>query len=73
MCLETMFEGNETNSISHILSSDNLVYWKSRYGESVSNESLIKTLNELNKTFNDNNKTQLSARFQILKELKESK
>lgn len=32
------------------------LYWKNRYGESVTSESLIKTLNELNKTFNDKNK-----------------
>lgn len=61
---------NETNSITKIHSSDNLItlkniynlYWKSRYGESVSNESLIKTLNDLNKTFNDNNKVKDTER-----------
>lgn len=61
---------NETNTITNILSSENLitlkniynVYWKSRYGESVSNESLIKTLNDLNKTFNDNNKVKDTER-----------
>lgn len=38
------------------------LYWKSRYGESVTKESLIKTLNELNKTFNDNNKVKDTER-----------
>ena len=32
------------------------LYWKNRYGESITSEGLIKTLNDLNKTFNDQNK-----------------
>ena len=38
------------------------IYWQRRYGESVTSESLIKTLNELNKTFNDNNKVKDTER-----------
>ena len=38
------------------------IYWQKRYGESVTSESLIKTLNELNKTFNDNNKVKDTER-----------
>lgn len=38
------------------------IYWQKRYGESVTAESLIKTLNELNKTFNDNNKVKDTER-----------
>ncbi|MDA9334601.1 hypothetical protein N9Q89_00395 [Flavobacteriaceae bacterium] len=38
------------------------VYWKKRYGESVTNENLIKTLNQLNKSFNDNNKVKDTER-----------
>ena len=38
------------------------IYWQKRYGESVTAESLIKTLNELNKTFNENNKVKDTER-----------
>jgi type I restriction enzyme M protein len=59
-----------SDEIIHVLKDSTLiklkniynVYWKSRYGESVTNESLIKTLNELNKTFNDGNKVKDTER-----------
>lgn len=61
---------NESKECIHILKDSSLLtlkniynlYWKSRYGESVTKESLIKTLNELNKTFNDNNKVKDTER-----------
>lgn len=61
---------NEENDCKHVLPESKLltlkniynVYWKNRYGESVTNESLIKTLNELNKTFNENNKVKDTER-----------
>jgi hypothetical protein len=61
---------NVSNSCEHILKDSSLlslkniynVYWKSRYGESVTSESLVKTLNDLNKTFNDNNKVKDTER-----------
>ena len=41
-----------------LLSLENIekIYWKNIYGESVSAETLTNTLNQLNKTFNDENK-----------------
>lgn len=61
---------NDSKECIHILKESSLLtlkniynlYWKSRYGESVTKESLIKTLNELNKTFNDNNKVKDTER-----------
>jgi len=61
---------NENSTISHILKESSLltlkniehIFWKSRYGESVTSENLIKTLNQLNKTFNDNNKVKDTER-----------
>lgn len=61
---------NGENVCKHILSESKLltlkniynIYWKNRYGESITNENLIKTLNELNKTFNDNNKVKDTER-----------
>lgn len=61
---------NDNKECIHILKDSSLLtlkniynlYWKSRYGESVTKESLIKTLNELNKTFNDNNKVKDTER-----------
>jgi hypothetical protein len=49
---------------SSLLSLKNIanIYWKNRYGESVTSENLIKTLNQLNKTFNDNNKVKDTER-----------
>ena len=49
---------------SSLLSLKNIynIYWQKRYGEIVTAESLIKTLNELNKTFNDNNKVKDTER-----------
>lgn len=38
------------------LKNINTVYWKNKYGESVSSENLTKILKDLNKTFNDENK-----------------
>jgi len=38
------------------------IFWKKRYGDSVTNENLIKTLNQLNKSFNDNNKVKDTER-----------
>lgn len=61
---------NENKSIIHLLKDSSLLkldnihklFWKKRYGESVSKENLIKTLNELNKTFNENNKVKDTER-----------
>lgn len=61
---------NKETECKHILPDSKLltlkniynVYWKNRYGDSVTNESLLKTLNELNKTFNDNNKVKDTER-----------
>lgn len=61
---------NDSNSCVHILQEGTLlnlkniynVYWKNRYGESVTDESLLKTLNDLNKTFNENNKVKDTER-----------
>jgi hypothetical protein len=61
---------NDSKECIHILKDSSLLtlkniynlYWKSRYGESVTKKSLIKTLNELNKTFNDNNKVKDTER-----------
>lgn len=61
---------NESETCEHILQDSKLltlkniynIYWKNRYGESVTNENLLKTLNELNKTFNENNKVKDTER-----------
>jgi type I restriction enzyme M protein len=61
---------SESSDCVHILKDSSLlnlkniynVYWKNRYGESITSENLIKTLNELNKTFNDNNKVKDTER-----------
>lgn len=61
---------NDSEEILHILKDSQLlplkniynVYWKNRYGESVTNESLVKTLNDLNKTFNENGKVKDTER-----------
>lgn len=60
----------DENKSTNILQSDSLLtlkniynlYWKNRYEESVTTDSLIKTLNELNKTFNENNKVKDTER-----------
>lgn len=70
MNVDYFLKTNEDSSISHILKESTLltlknianIYWKNRYGESVSSENLIKTLNQLNKTFNDNNKVKDTER-----------
>lgn len=70
MNVDYFLKTNEDSTISHILKESTLltlknignIYWKSRYGESVSSENLIKTLNQLNKTFNDNNKVKDTER-----------
>ncbi len=49
------FYGSNTFIEKSAIPNDNL-YWKNRYGESITSEGLIKTLNDLNKTFNDQNK-----------------
>lgn len=54
----------ESDKCIHILKDGNLlslknihhIYWKNRYGDSVTDENLTKVLNSLNKTFNDDNK-----------------
>jgi hypothetical protein len=56
--------------VKHILQKGDLLnlnnirslYWKKRYGDSVTTENLVKTLNQLNKTFNDNNKVKDTER-----------
>lgn len=61
---------NDEKTVKPILNESTLltlkniynVYWKKRYGDSVTNENLIKTLNQLNKTFNDNNKVKDTER-----------
>ena len=61
---------NESNNCISIQENSTLltlkniynIYWQKRYGESVTAESLIKTLNELNKTFNENNKVKDTER-----------
>lgn len=61
---------NDEKAVKPILNESTLltlkniynVYWKKRYGDSVTNENLIKTLNQLNKTFNDNNKVKDTER-----------
>lgn len=49
---------------SSLLSIDNIhsVYWKAKYGDSVSQERLTKILNDLNKQFNDKNKVRDTER-----------
>jgi hypothetical protein len=49
---------------SSLLSVDNIhsVYWKAKYGDSVSQERLTKILNDLNKQFNDKNKVRDTER-----------
>ncbi|MGV1021391.1 N-6 DNA methylase [Empedobacter falsenii] len=58
---------NECKNIllkSKLLTLKNIqnIYWKNRYGDSITTENLIKTLNELNKTFNENNKVKDTER-----------
>lgn len=61
---------NESKICAHIVKDSTLLtlknianlYWTNRYGESVTAEWLIKTLNELNKTFHDNNKVKDTER-----------
>lgn len=61
---------NENGTVNQILKESTLltlkniehIYWKNRYGESVTSENLIKTLTQLNKTFNDNNKVKDTER-----------
>lgn len=70
MNVDYFLKTNEYSAISHILKESTLltlknianIYWKNRHGESVSSENLIKTLNQLNKTFNDNNKVKDTER-----------
>ncbi|TAF59415.1 MAG: restriction endonuclease, partial [Flavobacterium sp.] len=60
----------ENKNCVHILKDSTLLtlkniyslYWKNKYGESITSESLVRTLNELNKTFNDNNKVKDTER-----------
>ena len=49
---------------SSLLEIDNIhrVYWKAKYGDSVSQEKLTKILNDLNKQFNDKNKVRDTER-----------
>lgn len=61
---------NGTEKCLHILKDNTLltlenilnVYWKNRYEPSITDENLIKTLNDLNKTFNENNKVKDTER-----------
>ena len=68
--VEYVIKMNDSNICLNIQANSSLltlkniynIYWQKRYGESVTSESLIKTLNELNKTFNDNNKVKDTER-----------
>lgn len=70
MNVDYFLKTNENSTINHILKESSLltlknighIYWRNRYGESVTSENLIKTLNQLNNTFNDNNKVKDTER-----------
>jgi len=61
---------NESNTCNQILENNSLlnlkniynIYWKKKYGETVSSENLKKILNDLNKTFHDQNKVKDTER-----------
>lgn len=70
MNVDYFLKTNKASTIKCILEKSTLltlvnigkIYRKHRYGESISSKNLIKTLNQLNKTFNDKNKVKDTER-----------